>query len=53
MPTPAANIHKLTLSNTFIMALNSSPCCINNNVSSEKVEKVVNAPKKPIPIRVR
>jgi hypothetical protein len=49
MPKPAAPIHKKTFSKIFNEALSTSPCWNNNKESNEKVEKVVNAPKKPTP----
>ena len=41
-----------TFNKILMAALNKSPCCINNKESNENVEKVVKAPKNPIPIKV-
>ena len=51
-PKAAAAIQSDTFNKILMAAFNKSPCCINNKESNENVEKVVNAPKNPIPIKV-
>ena len=50
IPLQVAIIHRKTLNKIFPAALISRPSCKRNKVSSEKVENVVKAPKKPISI---
>jgi hypothetical protein len=47
IPIHVASKQRLTLKNTFPNAFQGSPSLSSCNVSSEKVEKVVYAPKKP------
>ena len=52
-PNQVAAKHKATLKNIFKAARVNSPDSSRDKVSREKVEKVVNAPKKPIMITPR
>ena len=48
MPIQQAAMHKVTLASTLTRALSDSPFSIKLSVSMEKVEKVVNAPNRPM-----
>lgn len=53
MASQPANKQALTFRNTLAMAFCHNPFSKNVSVSTENVEKVVNAPKRPTPISAR
>ncbi len=53
MPHQVARMHKNILMSTLLIAFINKPSCNKNNVSNEKVENVVKAPKKPTMIKAR